>query len=103
MPRFSSRTTGSSTSFSPSPAACAGSRRITRRITATGPRASAFAYALDGHKDKKQAKTVLRGGYGFFYDRFGAGSLMSLEQFNDSGNSQTQISIANPTCFDATT
>ena len=34
-----------------------------------GPRA-AFAYALDGHKDKKQAKTVLRGGYGFFYDRF---------------------------------
>ena len=33
------------------------------------PRA-AFAYALDGHKNKKQAKTVLRGGYGFFYDRF---------------------------------
>jgi len=63
------------------------------------PRA-AFAYALDGHKDKKQAKTVLRGGYGFFYDRFQTSSLMSLERFNNSGNSQTQISITNPTCFD---
>ena len=64
------------------------------------PRA-AFAYALDGHKDKKQAKTVLRGGYGFFYDRFQVSSLMSLERFNNSGNSQTQISITNPTCFNA--
>ncbi|MFY9856294.1 MAG: hypothetical protein WAK26_20710, partial [Terracidiphilus sp.] len=66
-----------------------------------GPRV-AFAYALDGHKDKKQAKTVLRGGYGFFFDRFQATSLMSLEQFNGTANSQTQISITNPTCFNAT-
>ncbi len=65
-----------------------------------GPRV-AFAYALDGHKDKKQAKTVLRGGFGFFLDRFQAGSLMSLEQFNGSANSQTQIRITNPTCFNA--
>ena len=65
------------------------------------PRA-AFAYALDGHKDKKQAKTVLRGGYGFFYDRFQTNSLMSLERFNSSGNSQKKISISYPTCFNAT-
>ncbi len=65
-----------------------------------GPRV-AFAYALDGHKDKKQAKTVLRGGYGFFFDRFQATSLMSLEQFNGGPNSQTQISITNPACFNA--
>jgi hypothetical protein len=66
-----------------------------------GPRV-AFAYALDGHKNKKQAKTVVRGGYGFFYDRFGAGNMLSLEQFNSSANSQKQISITNPTCFNAT-
>jgi len=65
------------------------------------PRA-AFAYALDGHKDKTQTKTVLRGGYGFFYDRFQISNLMSLERFNTSGNSQTLISIANPQCFNAT-
>jgi hypothetical protein len=62
----------------------------------------AFAYALDGHKDKKAAKTVLRGGFGFFYDRFGAGSMLSLEQFNNSGNSQRQISNATPMCPNAT-
>ena len=66
-----------------------------------GPRV-AFAYALDGHKNKKQAKTVLRGGYGFFYDRFQAGSLMSLEQFNPGSNALKQIVITNPTCFNAT-
>jgi hypothetical protein len=65
-----------------------------------GPRV-AFAYALDGHKDKKQAKTVLRGGFGFFFDRFQATSLMNLEQFNGSANSQIQISITNPACFNA--
>ena len=46
-----------------------------------GPR-FAFAYALDGHKKGKTAKTILRGGYGFFYDRFQTGSLMTLEQDN---------------------
>jgi hypothetical protein len=61
----------------------------------------AFAYALDGHKNKKQAKTVLRGGFGFFYDRFGVGSELSLEQFNGSADSQKPISITNPTCFSA--
>ena len=64
------------------------------------PRA-AFAYALDGHKDKTQTKTVLRGGYGFFYDRFQISNLMSLERFNNSGNSQTKISIAKPNCPNA--
>ena len=35
-----------------------------------GPRAS-FAYALDGNGKDKKTKTVVRGGYGFFFDRFG--------------------------------
>ncbi|MDR3751905.1 MAG: carboxypeptidase regulatory-like domain-containing protein [Terracidiphilus sp.] len=66
-----------------------------------GPRV-AFAYALDGHKNKRQAKTVLRGGFGFFYDRFQTGSLLGLEQNNGGANSQVQTVITNPTCFSNT-
>ncbi|MFP5277689.1 MAG: carboxypeptidase regulatory-like domain-containing protein [Acidobacteriota bacterium] len=62
----------------------------------------AFAYALDGHKNHRQAKTVVRGGIGFFYDRFQIQDLMNLEQYNGTANSQKQTVISNPTCFDAT-
>ncbi len=80
-----------------------------------GPRFS-FAYALDGHKKGKVAKTVLRGGFGFFYDRFsasgqgggpggggGAGNLLTLEQDNGGPKSQRQVTITNPTCFTSAT
>ena len=66
-----------------------------------GPRV-AFAYALDGHKDKKQAKTVLRGGFGFFYDRFTLDNELSAERFSGAANSQKQAVITEPTCFNAT-
>jgi uncharacterized membrane protein YgcG len=66
-----------------------------------GPRV-AFAYALDGHKDKKQAKTVLRGGFGFFYDRFSLGNELSAERFSGGANSQTQTTVTDPTCFNPT-
>jgi hypothetical protein len=56
------------------------------------PRAS-FAYALDGGKDKK-TKTVVRGGYGFFYDRFGSGNLLTINR----ANVQQQVVLVNPTC-----
>ena len=62
------------------------------------PRA-AFAYALDGHKSGTQTKTVLRGGYGLFYDRFGLGNLMSMKRYSGDSGSQTQNVITNPTCF----
>ncbi len=62
----------------------------------------AFAYALDGHKNQKQAKTVLRGGLGFFYDRFQIQDLMNLEQYNGTAHSQTTTVITNPVCFSAT-
>ncbi len=66
-----------------------------------GPRVS-FAYALDGHKNRAQAKTVLRGGYGLFYDRFGLGNLVNIARYGGGANTQTQNTITNPTCFNET-
>ena len=66
-----------------------------------GPRLS-FAYALDGHKNRAQAKTVLRGGYGFFYDRFRIGNLMNIARYSGGAESQTQNTITNPTCYSET-
>ncbi len=66
-----------------------------------GPRV-AFAYALDGHKNHAQPKTVLRGGYGIFYDRMSVGQMLSAERFNGGANSQKQTTITDPTCFSPT-
>ena len=67
-----------------------------------GPR-FAFAYALDGHKKGTVSKTVLRGGVGFFYDRFSIGNFMDLVQYDINPlKSQTQTVIINPTCFNPT-
>ena len=61
------------------------------------PRAE-LAYALDGGKGKK-TKTVLRAGYGFFYDRFGTRNFITLKHTDD----QTQIVLNNPTCTSTAT
>ena len=66
-----------------------------------GPRV-AFAYALDGHKKGAVSKTVLRAGFGFFYDRFSTADLLNIESQNGTANAQTQTVISDPTCFNGT-
>ena len=61
------------------------------------PRA-ALAYAVDGGNGKK-TKTVLRVGYGLFYDRFLVQNLVTLKHAAD----QTQIVLNNPTCTSTAT
>ena len=60
----------------------------------------AFAYALDA-KGKQPAKTVLRAGYGIFYDRLPIGSLLAAKQrgFNSG---QVQTTAFSPSCLSGT-
>ncbi|MGB8260049.1 MAG: carboxypeptidase regulatory-like domain-containing protein, partial [Terracidiphilus sp.] len=54
----------------------------------------ALAYALDGNGKDKKAKTVLRAGYGFFFDRFNTGNLLTINR----AHAQSQIVYTEPTC-----
>jgi len=58
------------------------------------PRVS-LAWGL-GHR-KTAPKTVLRGGYGIFYDRFSYDYILQAERFN--GVTQQQYVVSNPTFF----
>jgi hypothetical protein len=61
----------------------------------------ALAYALDGHKTGK-TKTVLRAGYGLFYDRFSLSKKLNIVRNSGNADSQTQHTITNPVCFAST-
>ncbi len=45
------------------------------------PRVS-MAYALDGGGNSKKTKTVLRAGYGIFYDRLQTNNLITVNRYN---------------------
>ncbi len=52
-----------------------------------------FAYALGGAKNSKP-KTVLRGGFGMFYDRFSLGNTLTADRFN--GSVEQSYVVTNP-------
>jgi hypothetical protein len=56
----------------------------------------AFAWAPGG-SGQKRAKTVLRAGFGIFYDRFGLGNTLAARRFN--GMVQQQYVVPNPDFF----
>jgi hypothetical protein len=56
----------------------------------------AFAWAPGG-SGQKRAKTVLRAGFGIFYDRFGLGNTLAARRFN--GLVQQQYVVPNPDFF----
>src|SRR5271163_3804859 len=72
------------------------------------PRIS-FAYALDGH-GKQQPKTVLRGGYGWFYQRFtvpnsfgsAAGTPYIIQAIHQNGVNQQTFIVTNPSYSETT-
>jgi hypothetical protein len=60
-----------------------------------------LAYGLGGAS--KQPKTVLRAGYGIFYDRFQLDQILQADRLNANANSpQQEAVIENPTCYSAT-
>lgn len=56
----------------------------------------AFAWA-PGSTAKKQGKTVIRGGSGFFYDRFGMGYTLNALRF--AGGAQKRYVVSNPDTY----
>ncbi len=54
-----------------------------------------FAWGIDGG-GKKSAKTILRGGYGIFYERFAIANILNTDRFN--GVNQQEFIVTNP-CF----
>jgi Carboxypeptidase regulatory-like domain len=61
------------------------------------PRLS-FAYGLGN--SNKPPKTVIRGGYGFFYDRFDLDAILQADRLNANANSPLREAvIQNPTCY----
>lgn len=59
----------------------------------------AFAWSPDSHGPNGRAKTVIRGGWGFFYDRFTIANVETALRYNESN--QTLYTVNFPTFYNA--
>jgi Carboxypeptidase regulatory-like domain len=58
-----------------------------------------FAWAVGPSNPSKSAKTVIRGGFGVFYDRVGENLTLAASRFN--GTNQQQFIVTNPAVLDS--
>ncbi|HEX4168363.1 MAG TPA: carboxypeptidase-like regulatory domain-containing protein [Bryobacteraceae bacterium] len=56
----------------------------------------AFAWSPDGRGPSSRPKTVIRGGWGYFYDRFAITNVESAYRYNQEAGSQTAYTLNNP-------
>jgi Carboxypeptidase regulatory-like domain len=62
-----------------------------------------FSLAYGLGNPSKQPKTVLRAGYGFFYDRFQLDEILQADRLNANANSpEKEAVIEDPTCYSPT-
>ncbi|HLH03489.1 MAG TPA: carboxypeptidase-like regulatory domain-containing protein [Bryobacteraceae bacterium] len=60
-----------------------------------------FAWSPDAKAHGGRAKTVIRGGWGYFYDRFAISNVLTAYRYNQEAGAQTSYLLTNPTFYDA--
>ncbi len=59
-----------------------------------------FAWSPDARGPNSKAKTVIRGGWGYFYDRFSITNVETAYRYNQSAGAQTAYTLNNPSTYD---